>query len=270
MKHVLKRRKHGISEDEWRFALKNIKSLISFEEVEELAIHAIKNIEVYSEGRKAGYGWSGGKDSIVLSHLCERAGIRKGVFGRCDLEYPSFMEWVSYNIPPGIATFNSGQDIAWLAEKVKTKPEILFPLKPSVTGWWATIIQHKAQEWFLKHNDMIILGRRQADGNFTGGGLYKKKNGKYVFNPLVLWSHEAVLGYIVYHDLKLPPIYEWKNGFSNGTLPWASRIHTPRVQNPDNWMGAWEEIYEIDPTILYEAAAYFKTAEDFLKLKGDK
>lgn len=79
------------------------------------------------------------------------------------------------------------------------------------------------------------------------------------FSPLAAWSHEHVLAYIHYHQLPLPPIYGWKNGYLCGTHPWPARQWTGSPEN------GWREVYDIDPSIVIEAAEKIGSARAFLE-----
>lgn len=106
---------------------------------------------------------------------------------------------------------------------------------------------------------MIILGRRTADGNYTGkNSLYTTSKGITIYNSISKWKHEEVLGYIHYNKLKLPPIYNWKDGYKQGTHPWGARICRSTEQG-------WQEIYDIDKNIVLSAAEHIKSAELFLR-----
>ena len=65
--------------------------------------------------------------------------------------------------------------------------------------------------------------------------------------------------YIHYHQLPLPPIYGWKNGYLCGTHPWPARQWTGRIEN------GWREVYDIDPGIVLAAAEKIDSARAFLK-----
>jgi len=78
------------------------------------------------------------------------------------------------------------------------------------------------------------------------------------YSPLSGWAHEHVLAFIYYYGLELPPVYKWKNGYLCGTHPWPARQWTGSVEN------AWAEIYEIDGSIVMEAAEHIQSAKDFL------
>ena len=98
-----------------------------------------------------------------------------------------------------------------------------------------------------------------------GGGVTRSlsvdMHGKGVtrFSPLAAWSHEHVLAYIHYHQLPLPPIYGWKNGYLCGTHPWPARQWTGSPEN------GWREVYDIDPSIVIEAAEKIGSARAFLE-----
>lgn len=65
--------------------------------------------------------------------------------------------------------------------------------------------------------------------------------------------------YIHYHQLTLPPIYGWKNGYLCGTHPWPARQWTGSIEN------GWREVYDIDPSIVLAAAEKIDSARAFLK-----
>ena len=113
----------------------------------------------------------------------------------------------------------------------------------------------------IEQKTMLLLGRRRADGNYVGKGdnIYTNSQGVTRYSPLSDWTHEQVLAYIHYYNLAMPPIYDWKNGYLCGTHPWPARQWTGSTEN------AWSEIYEIDSSIVNEAAEYFESAKAFLK-----
>ena len=215
-------------------------------------------------GKKAAYAWSAGKDSIVLGKLCEAAGVNNSLIGVCNLEYPAFMQWIEENKPQSCEIINVGLDLDWLAKHEK----MLFPQDSSIAGHWFSIVQHKAQrEYFLRNElDMILLGRRRADGNYTGkgGNIYTDSKGVTRFSPIADWTHEQVLAFIYYNEIPLPPIYGWKNGYLCGTHPWPARQWTGSTEN------GWQEVYDIDPSIVTAAAEKIESAKRFLEKGGVK
>lgn len=255
-------RKQSISNETWLKAMETIEDSISREELNRLADATIQDIKTRVKGKRAAYAWSGGKDSIVLGNLCEAAGVVDSMIGVCDLEYPDFVAWIEANKPTGCEVINTHQGMDWLAYH----QEMLFPQNSATAGRWFSLVQHRAQRIYSKSHalDLIILGRRKADGNYVGQGTNIYTDGKGVtrFSPLATWSHEHVLAYIHYHQLPLPPIYEWKNGYLCGTHPWPARQWTGSVEN------GWREVYDIDPSIVIEAAEKIESARAFLKGVG--
>lgn len=252
-------RKQSITNEAWLEAVATVESTVSEAALGELVAATIEDIKAKTAGKKAAYAWSGGKDSIVLGKLCEAAGVTDSMIGVCDLEYPAFAAWVEANKPEGCEVINTHQGFDWLARH----PEMLFPQNSAAAGRWFSIVQHRAQRIYAKAHDLdlIILGRRRADGNYVGRGTNIYTDGKGVtrFSPLAAWSHEHVLAYIHYHQLPLPPIYGWKNGYLCGTHPWPARQWTGGTEN------GWREVYDIDPSIVIEAAEKIESARAFLK-----
>lgn len=253
-------RKQSIKNEAWLEALANIEAAISQEELDKLAVATVEDIKAKTKGKNVACAWSAGKDSIVLGELCEMAGVTASMIGVCNLEYPAFMEWVEAHKPKGCEIVNTGQDLAWLSKH----PEMLFPQDAATAARWFSIVQHRAQrEYFKAHNlDLIILGRRRADGNYVGRGsnIYTDGRGVTRFSPLANWSHEHILAFIHYHHLELPPIYGWPNGYLCGTHPWPARQWTDG--------NGWQEVYNIDKSIVITAAEQLSSARAYLEVVG--
>lgn len=255
MKKILGK-KQSIKNEDWIEAVEQIEQLVECSELDELVDQTIIGIKEKTADKKTAYAWSGGKDSLVLGELCRKAGINNSMIGVCDLEYPAFMSWVQEYKPENLEIVNTGQNIEWLEKH----PEMLFPQDSKLAARWFSVVQHKAQTQYYKNHelDMLLLGRRRADGNYCGKGsnIYTDSKGVTRYSPLAGWSHEAVLAYIHYYQVPIPPIYEWYNGYLCGTHPWPARQWT---QN------AWEEIYDIDPEVVKEAAGHIQGAKQYLQ-----
>ncbi|MCM1179984.1 MAG: phosphoadenosine phosphosulfate reductase family protein [Clostridium sp.] len=255
-------RKQKIKNDEWIEAFGRIEQTVSRKELDQLVDKTVKEIKKKTKGKKAAYAWSGGKDSLVLGEICQKAGISSCVLVICDLEYKAFTEWVDAHKPPELSVINTGQDMKWLA----THQHMLFPQDSKFAAQWFHIVQHRGQAKYYKENqlDMLLLGRRRADGNYVGRGdnIYTNGQGVTRYSPLSEWTHEQILAYIHYHKLAMPPIYDWKNGYLCGTHPWAARQWTGSVEN------GWKEVYEIDSNIVTEAAELIPSAKEFLESIG--
>mgnify|MGYP002623746136 CR=1 FL=1 len=251
-------RKQKITNDEWLQAVANIENLVPKEQLEEKINATIEDIKEKASDKKAAYAWSAGKDSIVLGALCEQVGISDCVLVASDLEYPAVLEWVQVNKPPKLEIVKTGQNLAWLANH----PGMLFPQDSSTAAQWFHIVQHRGQAKYYKAHDLdiLILGRRRADGNYVGAGsnIYTNNDGITRYSLLADWTHEEVLAYIHHFHLPLPPLYGWPNGYLCGTHPWPARQWTGSIEN------GWREIYQIDPSIVINAAHYLDSAKEFM------
>lgn len=252
-------KKQRIKNEDWVAALDKIEQSVSQEELDRLVDKTVKEIRTKTMGKKAAYAWSGGKDSLVLGEICRMIDIMPCVLVICNLEYKAFTEWVDNNKPPELSIINTGQDMQWLA----AHPHMLFPQDGKYAAQWFHIVQHGGQERYYRENglDMLLLGRRRADGNYVGKGdnIYTNSRGITRYSPLSDWTHEHILAFIHYHNIPMPPIYDWKNGYLCGTHPWPARQWTGNTEN------AWSEIYEIDKSIVVAAAEYFESARMFLE-----
>lgn len=252
-------RKQRIKNSDWIDAFGKIEQLVSKKELDQLVEKSVKEIKGKTKGKKAAYAWSGGKDSLVLGEICRMAGISSCVLVICDLEYQAFLQWVTDNMPPELSIINTGQNIKWLA----AHPQMLFPQDSKTAAQWFHMVQHRGQVQYYKENnlDIMLLGRRKADGNYVGKGdnIYTNGQGITRYSPLSGWSHEQILAFIHYYNVALPPFYKWQNGYLCGTHPWAARQWTGTEEN------GWKEIYEIDQEIVKEAAKTFSGARKCIK-----
>jgi len=256
MNHYLGRKQTSKNED-WLYALKHIEELISEAEVNAYADRAIASIKAASEGKHAAFAWSGGKDSIVLGDLCERAGVHDGYFAYNDLDYQAFVDWCRDNKPVGVKMMHTGYDLDWLY-----KHQNLIFAEGQLGQRWHQISQRGpfSQMYFDNRLDVLIVGHRVIDGNICGkDGYIRKKSGEVRYSPIADWPHEAVLGYIHYHGLALPPIYGWKDGFVIGTHAWPEREFCKTLNQ------GYREVYEIDPNIIIQAATKIPSARHFLE-----
>lgn len=256
-------RKQNIRNEEWIRVFENIRDFVKKKDLDAKVKETVKDIREKTAGKKAAYCWSAGKDSLVLGRICEKAGIKKCVLVVSDLEYPAFTTWIEGNRPEGLTVINTHQNLEWLAKH----QNMLFPQDSKTAGRWFQIVQHRGQAKYFKENglDMLILGRRRADGNYVGKGtnIYSNRQGVTRFSPLADWTHEEILAYIAYYDVPMPPIYQWKNGYLCGTHPWPARQWTGSIEN------GWQEVWDIDHSIVEEAAELIPSAVAFLRREAD-
>lgn len=252
-------RKQHIANSDWLTAMSSIESLVSLSRIKSLTEQTVSEIRKTVGNKKAAYSWSGGKDSLVLGDVCEKAGIKQCFIVISNLEYQAFLQWVTDNMPDELEVVNTGQDLEWLSKN----QQMLFPQNPETAGKWFHIVQHRGQAKYYKEHklDVILLGRRRGDGNYVGKNgqnIYTNAQGVTRYSPICDWTHEEILAYIHYNNLPMPPFYSWKNGYYCGTHPWAARQWTGSIEN------GWKEVYDIDKSIVIEAQSYIPSAKDFL------
>jgi 3'-phosphoadenosine 5'-phosphosulfate sulfotransferase (PAPS reductase)/FAD synthetase len=237
---------------------RDIESIVSREHLENLVARTTTEIASVARGKRAAFAWSGGKDSLALQGVCEAAGIKECVLGMTHLEYPAMLRWLTDHMPDGLTVINTGQDLKWLSEN----PQMLFPQDAATAAKWFRIVQHTAQERYFKSKqlDVILLGRRRADGNFVGrdGANIYESRGVLRYSPLADWSHEEVIAFNHYYGMPTPPCYSWPNGFVVGTGSWPARQYTGSVER------GWAEVFSIDPAVVEAAASLIPSARSFL------
>ena len=230
--------------------------------LDELFDRTVADVRRFVRGKRVAFGWSGGKDSLVLQRVMEAAGVAECVLVISNLEYPAFLQWATDFMPDGLEIVNTGQGYEWL----RAHPAMLFP-QGRFGPEWFSIVQHTGQaSYYASHRlDALALGRRRSDGNYVGRGsnIYTNRQGVTRWSPLADWSHEAVLALLKRDRIVLPPCYEWPRGFQIGTGPWPARQWTR-----DRAHG-WAEVWSIDPDVVRAAAAnQIPGASDFLMEQG--
>lgn len=259
MKHIgILKSKRSLTEQEWITAFNNSWKIVPFEHIQKIEASAIalvqKYISMYGANNLA-YAWSGGKDSILISEICRKAGITQGMFGTCDLEYPEFQKWVNENIPSGVEPVSSGRDLEWLLER----QDKIFPSDTKVRAWWFQNTHRVSQKKYYREKNLsgIFLGRRRIDGNTGSGNDYRDKSGALWITPVFEWTHEELFAYLHYYKLELPPIYNWKNGFLQGTHLWPMRGTINPTSRTADRIRVWEEIYSIDKGLVIKMSKHF-------------
>ncbi|MFZ4266589.1 phosphoadenosine phosphosulfate reductase family protein [Streptomyces arboris] len=223
---------------------------------------AVTAIREATRGKHAAYGWSGGKDSVALAHVAELAGVEDCCMAMSNLEFPGFLAWVTDHMPDGLTVINTEHDLRWLARR----PNMLFP-HGSQSHHWFKIVNHAGQRRYYQEQklDILLLGRRNADGNFCGPKgeyVYTDRENITRYSPLATWPHAAVFALIDREQLPMPPVYDWPRGYQVGTGPWPSRQWT---RDQDH---GFEEVWQIDPDVIRAAAPELPAAADWLHRTG--
>lgn len=239
--------------------MNRIESIVSRERYEARKKLAVSRIRRLS-GRRPAFAWSGGKDSLALQVVCEAAGVFECCLGMTNLEYPAFLQWITDHMPHELSVYSNGWDIEWLTKH----PQMLFPKDSKTASEWFKGTQHSAQRRFFSDYGAttLFVGRRLADGNYCGKGFAYTANGVTRASPIADWSHEDVLACLHYEGMAddLPPFYRWPRGYRCGTHSWPAR------QWCDSDMHGWSEVYEIDASLVTDAAAAgMSSAADYLE-----
>lgn len=258
-------RKQGISDQRrWREAAARAAETVPAPRLDELVERTVDRILAETNaGRHVAYAWSGGKDSQVLRYVMERAGVHRCVIGMTSgLEWPAMLAWITEHMPPGCDVIAVDLDLPWLAKH----PEMLFPQGRYGPAWFR-LVQHRAQRQFVRAHgvELLALGRRRADGNYTGpagADRYTDRHGVTRFSPLADWTHEEVFALIARERLPLPPCYDWPRGFQVGTGPWPARQWTR------DWDHGFEECWQIDPDVIRQAARELPPAAEWMSRTG--
>ena len=254
-------KKQDGSNERWQYVWEHIAEIKPRAEIEALLDAATAEIKAVVAGKNVAYSWSGGKDSIVLQIIMERLGIERCIFAMTkELEYPEFLQWVTDNMPLRLDVIASEHTYEWLVNH----QDWIFPENGQVAGKWFAGIQHKAQATFFHRYslDLLILGRRHADRNYTGvNGLYTTQ-GVTRYCPIRHFSQEDILAICHYYQRPMPPFYRWVNGWVCGTGCWPARQWTKNGNG-------WDEIWSIDPSIVHKSAQYdLRGARAFLEGKA--
>lgn len=256
-------RKQGIADQAtWQKAFDRSRDQWPDDRLNRLVDQTLANILAFTKGQKAAYAWSGGKDSLALAWICERAGIGDCMLSISDLEYPAFLQWVTDFMPAGLTVISTGQDLAWLRDH----PKMLFP-QGQYGPRWFQVVNHRGQEAYYRQEklDIMLLGRRKVDGNYcgpAGASLYKNARGVCRYSPLADWPHEAVFSLIRRESMVLPPCYGWPRGFQVGTGSWPARQWTASVDQ------GFDEVWQIDADVIRYAATQLPAAAEWMARAG--
>lgn len=255
-------RKQASAQVEWLTALEEIQATADRGKADAMIEEAAADVRkrLPSIGRYPAYGWSGGKDSMVIRLVAEAAGVSEAVLVITDLEYPEQLAWLTDHMPAGLEVVLRPWDLEWLSKH----PEMLFPRDAATASRWFAGVQHWGQRRYCKDRgvDVLLMGRRRADGNYIGRGgadVYRDKDGFARWSPLADWSHEQVLYVLAAYEVPLAPSYFWPRGFRVGTGAWPARQWTESTEH------GWTEVYEIDPTVVETAALVLPSAAAFLE-----
>lgn len=252
----LKKRKVN-PESHWLEVWENIDKIISRDHIKRLTFDTVDELITSTAGKKVAYGWSGGKDALVLEKICDMSGIQDRLLIKTDLEYHDFLDFLNERIDDRTTVVTTRHDIEWLSKN----PENLFPFDRKYVGDYMVELRRQMEKHFFNNNlDQFIIGLRIADGNNVPSRIIENKNGYTKNSPIKDWTHEELLAFIYYHDIELPKIYSYERTFNNSTGPYYKMIR----KKGEPIENKWDYLYRHDKLRMKEAARYFESAYEYL------
>lgn len=234
-----------------------------------IAVDRVRAAVAKTGARRPAYAWTGGKDSLGLEIVCRAAGVNVAMIGCTRLEYPSMERWIDAHAPPGLDVQRMPFDLAWLAAR---QERWCLPYTQKDAYLWYSAVNWNSQRAWCERTgcDLLLNGRRKADGNNMGRGGYqetKYSSGTVKFAPCGDWTHEDLLNVLVVHRVELPPIYQHARGWLVGSGCWAKRR---ALQDGDtvNRHETWREVWCADRDVVREAAGTIVGARRFLEQEG--
>lgn len=235
--------------DDFDWVRHHIEELISFEECKAKVDKAVAEVKSLIKGKKAGYCWSGGKDSLALQVIMEQAGVVPCVLCTCHEMSPSVLKWNEENAPKGLEiSFNEKLTKQYIKEHI----DKVFPTTNRDRCWWYKQLRWDAQKKFVKKHSLEICfwGRRSQDNNmcYRNGSkhYYDEKIGCIHSNIIADWKHEDVIAAIHYYlNDKYPAYYDvrdCKNGMPEH-LFWFER---------HSWADVINFYPDLEPTLRKE------------------
>ena len=251
-------RKQRITNEAWLEAVATVESTVSEAALGELVAATIEDIKAKTAGKKAAYAWSGGKDSIVLGKLCEAAGVVDSMIGVCDLEYPAFAAWIEANKPEGCEVINTHQGLDWLARhrrccsrRTRQRPAGGFP--SCSTGRSAFTPR-------LTTLTLSSLAAAVRTGTMWAAAPTSTPTARA--SPASARSQPGATS--TSWPISITTSSRSRPSTGGRTATFAVRTPGPPAVDgqPEN---GWREVYDIDPSIVIEAAEKIGSARAFLE-----
>jgi 3'-phosphoadenosine 5'-phosphosulfate sulfotransferase (PAPS reductase)/FAD synthetase len=204
--------------------------------------------------RKPLLAFSGGKESVVLAHICARHGIDVAVrdnaltFHRVEKQVMSSVVGCLNMRLTNVDRF--GRD--WVFRPGNRK--FLFP-ETGMQGRFFQIAQQATVKRYAARGryDAVFLGRRRQE-NCVPAQMYRTSDGVLQVMPLAFWTVEEVWSYIHKYRLAVPDIYDTKVGLEDGCTPWnlisPEKIQVHPFRFIHDWdADTWNELVRMQPAV---------------------
>lgn len=217
--------------------------------LEELTRTAHETVEAFHRltGGRIVLAWSGGKDSLVASHIAAQHGITTGV---CEESF-YFQKQID-SIREIRASLDLDIDHRWSLDWawLRKHPEIAFTSDTKIRSWTFAVRQQATVKRFQKEQSAGALYGRRLEENAVKDEIYLTKAG-WQCHPLRHWTLTDVWSYIDLHELPVPWIYSTDFGEIEGNAP----FYTLRARDMGGMPQAWDLCTSLDPRYTPEVFA---------------
>lgn len=195
--------------------------------------------------------YSGGKDSLVVAHIIQQAGLMPSIHSAvCETSF--YMQRQLEDIQDIAQAFTcdviykDSLDWSWLRQH----PEVVFSNDPTIRGWsFAQRHQKSVADYAREHKaDAIVFGRRTQENTVPSHLYYRKQVQHWSCHPIREWTTDDVWEYIQLYNVRVPWIYSNDFGKHAGNAP----FYTLRARSMGGVDQAWDLITSLDPTITKE------------------
>lgn len=214
-------------------------------------------------------GYSGGKDSIAIQSLLDKAKIKyTAIIWQTMFQFPENQKWIKEHGPEGLVFQKIDRPNV---EDLKADNSLLFSMTKEADNTYMRYKWSSQRKYLSKQKfDLFVTGRRIAESNNCG-----KKNDNFVrkgkeydsFSPIATWSSEEVFAYLKYNNIDLPWQYvNTINGFAYGSVAWTERRRFGHLYS--TLKDRLNEVYDADKSVLMDLRNDISEIDVFLKEKG--